>query len=145
MVSQNTKSATKPAQTEPISPYDQLATYVEHQKQKLLRCYSLKELADQFTDWYDNDHNALTLADNFLSVGLDYKPAEFLLTGLGIALGRNRDEIVYDVRYKQGDEEKNVILHAETYLARRYTLFNVIEDIYVGLQNVIYEMLPGAN
>ena len=123
------------------SPHRQLIKYIEQQQQKLLRCYSLKQLADHFTDWYNNDSNYLILADNFLAVGLEYKPAEFRLTGLGIALGRDRDEIVYHVKYSHGNTEKNVILHAETYPDRCYTLFNVIQDIFSGLQGEIINLL----
>ncbi len=118
--------------------HQQLADYVEAQKQKVLKRYTISQLACRFSGARDDEVNTQILADNILKVGLEYPEADFTLTGLRMALNRERDEIVWQFGYIQGGELQSTVIHTETSLGgRRYSLINGIDDIYHGLREEI--------
>jgi hypothetical protein len=120
-----------------------MSKYFEGQEQKMLKRYSIEQLASFFKDNKNAAISSESVAKGILEIGLRHEPSEFQLTDIELSLSEGGDEIVYKVEYKHAGKKETIIRSSHNYLeSRRYALYDVIDDIYTGIKEIAEDYLP---
>jgi len=139
-ISKTTGKKTK----DPRTSYEQLSDYFNDVQQKILSMWTPRELGRHFFgDRKGLLDDSSSISDNIMSVGINYKPADFKLTDIYITQNIECDELVIRIAFERNNTPQTMILHAEKYgEAKRYTVISAVEDVLAAVQNEVYEMCP---
>jgi len=138
-----TKTVSK-KEKDPCTPYEQLNDYFSQVQQKVLAMWTPRELGR----YYFSDRRGLlddsdSIRENILSVGINYKPADFKLTDITIEQSVDRSELIVRIAFDRNNTPQTMILHAEKYgEGKRYTIVSAVEDVLTEIQDAVDEMCP---